>query len=367
MADPAGFFSTLAQSIAVIIGFSIAIFVGLFQLERGRRRRRTEEVREELIDLRSKYRKPLSSINAIFSQIKRMADDPTRDFRDEFLEGNISSNELRNEVFEKNDFNCPHVYLMECHTGRVSKYIYGISESEDPTQHYLLSKDQIEMVKESSNIISGALLIGNREVDGWPDNGTERLFNEISDETENLGEEQSGEYANQIHNFIEKEIEDSDIGSPNKTIDHLHSVFDVTILQPVFPSERFAQHFRKIDKFLRNNYQGNTFGDNNLISIGNVYDELDRDINKIDSVLGDTILYHEMNIKHTIGALVSLLVFGVFIPIASLIPTPFDVFPFSIINENIIIYQSFLLVIAVAIILYLTYLLFNDMIDLLTR
>lgn len=139
MADPAWFFSTLAQSTAAIIGFIIAFSAVLYQLDRQRRERRTQELREELIDFEDEYDEVL--VNARFLILDSFPEEDT--INEEGPAKFVSGNEGIEMLFDA-------VRNFE----RISDLFDGLDHSPNPKRDYLISDEEFEELASAVEALS---------------------------------------------------------------------------------------------------------------------------------------------------------------------------------------------------------------------
>lgn len=78
MVTPAWFYSTIAQASAAIIGLTIAFTVSTHLSRRERRRRRTDKVREEAIELKQRYQPLMDTIARTIKEATDISVDNTR-------------------------------------------------------------------------------------------------------------------------------------------------------------------------------------------------------------------------------------------------------------------------------------------------
>lgn len=152
MASPEWFFSTMAQSVAAIIGFIMAFTAVLYSLERQRREERTDDLRAELIDLRDKYIDILDKIeSALFD---RLFQD---DIKDKIGDKDAQKRKKEiEEIIDEENIKNPDTMFFWWHVNRITNLLDDIEGSSDPMS-LLLDLDQMDKLRESIEWITNRL------------------------------------------------------------------------------------------------------------------------------------------------------------------------------------------------------------------
>lgn len=292
MVSPAWFFSTLAQATAAIIGFVIAFGAVLHQLERRHRERRTQELREELLDLKEEFLQRGGNISAMLQP---------------FVTGDNFETVVEEVKTNNPDLKYPILAEMWYHTGRINVIAGNIDSAPKPQDDFLLTLDEFDELKERAN----------------------RLDEILSDEQNEL---------DQVCSEIESKY---DINNDNTFLaDVFGSLPDDSEHLPHNIAIREDLHTKRLREDLEQQYEGTPLlesGDltgRNLSSLSYWVRDLKDAIRRADAKKGNTILDYEPNIVSIIYAVGGLMAVGVFGPIAFLFTLPNQ----SIILEGLLLF-----------------------------
>ncbi|WP_169333099.1 hypothetical protein [Halomicrobium katesii] len=293
MSEADYFFSALAQSTAAIAGLVITLSAVRYQLERQRRERRTEDLREAMIELEEKYTPILNVIAGEF------ADDAELYFFTLLEESKVSSEIVEGLIGLHADN--PNVTLLWYHLSNISLILtMAINPSEDPSEHYILPPEQYEQIQDSVT---------------WLDEN----FKENTEFIQSL--------------YSELEID----SSSGYTEDHF---------SPEMPGDSVQDWLQRHQEYT-SKYES-LFSGNNLQSFRRVIEEFDKDYTKVDSLLKNTIVDFTPNITKTLKYSSLLIAVGVFLPLLALTTKPPEVFSFLILTDQILyLYELLLLVLSV--------------------
>ena len=151
MVSPTQLFSMLTQAVAGIVGFVVSFGAVLYTLERQRRERRTERLREELRDFKSTYE---NVINAIW--LATAAAPVTSDSVDE-IDLEQPEDQLRDMI--ENEANEVDKILFSYHMMQLKTLLEDINPEND----YLLPENDFQKFKNSIDWVTDYLDAGNRD------------------------------------------------------------------------------------------------------------------------------------------------------------------------------------------------------------
>ncbi|MUV60011.1 hypothetical protein [Halobacterium sp. CBA1126] len=280
MAELDWFFSTLSQSSAALIGLVITFTAVLFQLERQRRRDRTEELRSGLIDLKDKYEAVLAAIAGVFLGDVKEHSAPYLPDEDVL---SMSAEELKEYSQDKSPPDRWNLSLLYLHTVRVQFLLYKVSPSEDPLSHYLLSEEEFQRLEESSNWLTENI--------SYPEFENGRFEKELRQETD-IDEDED--------DFFEADILDVDAGSVREYNNIIQRWLAVNL-----------EDYR-VDLAERDSGE-------NLVSISRIFVEFQKDYPKVTQGRHNTILDYETNAQPVIKKTAIFAMTGVFVPLFFLI------------------------------------------------
>lgn len=140
MADPAWFFSTLAQAIAAIIGFFIALATVIYQLDKVEKRRKTEDLRESYKEFKEYY---LPHYRVMSFQVLSLIDERLPDQ----LAESDDLEERERELLEQ-DFDMPHTIYLWSLIRDINIKLKSIGPAAQPENHYLLTEDELEELED---------------------------------------------------------------------------------------------------------------------------------------------------------------------------------------------------------------------------
>lgn len=347
MAEPEWFFSTLAQASAAIAGLIIAFSVVLYQLERERHERRTEHLREELIQFRNKYENIIRTMGGCLADIiveeetrhlspggtmESSSISPTNRIIESHLQ-KIDKNpkELKEDIEDDNEIEYPSIVYIVAHFSKILTLIQKIKSSNNPRKHYLLTNSQFNVLNDS--IYELDRYFAYPIVYYMPEDISEfhTELSEVSD-TEKLAsrlapyfDTADDSFTNNLATWIDNNVE-----GPND-----------------YAEGELSQEF---------SIEGNT-----PHSYWIVLNELKQDFSDIDTQRADSILVHSSDISQIIIYSGMLLLVGVFLPIVFLFTLPQPLSGITITGWPLIISQILLLLGSGGITIYLLWLVFENL------
>lgn len=316
MAEPEWFFSTLAQASAAIAGLVIAFSAVLYQLERRRREDRTKELREKLIDFKTKYEGLIWGFQSAFRDLVSTQGDAPYDMIQFEEEENIKQDrESLIQTLENEDaIDQVRVWLIWIYLNEINRIMNKIDASKLPKEDYLISEDEFENLKTATDAISHYL--------HKPD-GLDELMDTLSPEN------------NQI--FVFSDIFE-DFPNPPHAMG-LEDWYELEFGGPI-PEQ---------------------FTGKNLHTMNVVFGSIRRDIRTIDKKRGYTILDYSPNVRNAVIASSALLIVGVFLPLMFLFTIPSSV-PLPVVSGGrFLIIQCVLLILSAGITGYLLWLLYQNL------
>lgn len=266
MASPEWYFSTMAQTIAALAGFIITILIVVHQLEQRQRARRSNELRELLTDIQDKYVKILYYT---MSAIEQPYDSDITIQVDNKEESDVVDWNL-DEVSKSGT---PVGTKMWIYIFQISQILEGISPSENKEEHLLLTKEELSLILGRLDFICQSVI-----------GGKDTLENEIDIRSD-------GNIKATSDLFRPDSINYPDLG------------------------EWFAVQFDEYDE--RHRLEGKC-----LVSIDNLFDELKKDMENVDALSSNTYMEDDTTITNYSKPILVLLIFGVLLPILSLLSYP---------------------------------------------
>jgi hypothetical protein len=171
MASPEWFFSTLAQSSAAIIGFVLAFSAVIHQLERQQREKRTDKLRDELIELRYKYGNVIHNMILLLTSIEpKVTELEENGYKLE--QTAVSPEEVLNKFRNNSDILHPRSASISLFLSHVMGFLQRISADSGSTRDYLLSSDKFDMMRSAIEDIDHLMF-------GEYDN-TQELFDKLN-------------------------------------------------------------------------------------------------------------------------------------------------------------------------------------------
>lgn len=347
MASPEWFFSTIAQAAAAIVGFVIAFSAIIYQMERRRREQRTEELREHLSDLHSKYMDVIAVMASGFGMRVDLhleslgpSDPRYRDagpddypgehrglearaamqgYLDTPLETDAQEFEARFDEWEEADKSM--TFVTHLHLLRVNELLGRMGPSEDITSHYLLSTDEFEKLGESVGALAD--IFGLRNLGRG-----QQLYNELR------GASDESAYGA----FYSKKA----FGGP---VEEDVAVDEVTdwLLEYVRPE--IADHLNTLKRHLRledeteEDDDGRPFTADSIAMWSLVFDELASDFEDADIQRYNTILDPPPRMNRILTVSGLLLFIGVFVPLIFLLTVPDTVPLLRFAGRGLLVFQ----------------------------
>lgn len=150
MASPEWFFSTLAQSSAAIAGLVIAFSAVLYQLERQRREKRTDELREVLIDFQDEHHRQIKAYQLGFSKLLNVESKDRYDYiTDNYSPIDQEREDVVQSLSSDNRIDHPKICYIWLNLFTIEDVLTNIQPSSDRSSHYLLSLEQFETLDDS--------------------------------------------------------------------------------------------------------------------------------------------------------------------------------------------------------------------------
>lgn len=263
MVDTAWFFSTLSQATAAIVGLLVSARLIQYQLERQRRERRTEDLREEIQELEEKFGHILPPMVGTF------ADSADILFLHHVHDLSMTEDELNLNIAMKSSV--PTVTLYWAHMARISHILMdGIHPSPNPRAHYLFSKEEFDRLRESTT---------------W-------LKNNVDERSQ----------------FIEYLY--ADLGLSAK------KPYTENGLHPDPPGETLQDWLQRYQDYATRH--SSLLSGKNLQSYQRVFGELHRDFQRLDSLRENTIITFNPGINPFLAKAAALIFVGVILPLAAI-------------------------------------------------
>ena len=288
------FFSTLSQGTAAIVGLLVSARLIQYQLERQRRERRTEDLREEIQEFDEKFGHILSPMGGTFAR----SADLSFWSHSRFLW--MSDNELNFEIAM--DSSMPVVTMYWVHMARISHILMtGIHPSPNPRAHYLFSEKEFDRLRESITWLK-----------------------------KNVDERSP---------FIEYLYADLGIQG-NKP-------YTANVLDPDPPGESLQDWLQRYQNYATRH--STLLSGKNLQSYQRVFGELHRDFQRLDSLRENTIITFNPGINPFLAKASALILVGVILPLAAIASDVPDLLALLIIDSTLLyLYEMLLLVGTVA-------------------
>jgi hypothetical protein len=169
MANPAWFFSTLAQATAAIVGFFIALATVIYQLERAEKRRKTEDLRDSFEEFRDFF---LPHFSVMSHQLLALINERLPDRVAESQDLDERKKELLN-----GDFDMPHTIYLWSLIRDINIKLKSIAPAAEPENHYLLTEEELEELETLLTEYQEYVSEGVTDVEGQ-----EYLVNELNTE-----------------------------------------------------------------------------------------------------------------------------------------------------------------------------------------
>lgn len=261
MVNSAWFFSTLSQATAAIVGLLVSARLIQYQLERQRRERRTEDLREETKEFEEKFGDVISPMAGAFFENADLLIESTPSLYEIHT---LPSDELNLEIAMESSK--PVVTLYWAHMVRVNHVLMeDIHPSPDPERHYLLSEDGFGTLRDSIKWLKTNM--------------------------------------DQRSAFIEYLY--TDLGM------EADSPYTANVLDVDMPRE-------SLHEWLQRHYDWNPPSGKNLQSYQYVIGELHRDFQRLDSLRQNTIITFESGIGVFLKKASALVIVGVILPLTAI-------------------------------------------------
>ncbi|WP_157972750.1 hypothetical protein [Haloprofundus halophilus] len=289
MVNPAWFFSTLSQGIAAIVGLLVSARLIQYQLERQRRERRTEDLREEIQDFDEKFGHILSPMAGTFAE----SADLSFWSQSRFLW--LSGDKLNFDIAINSP--TPVVTMYWIHMARISHVLMtGIYPSPNPRAHYLFSQKEFDRLRESITWLK--------------ENVDERSL------------------------FIEYLYADLGIQG-NKP-------YTANVFNPDPPGESLQDWLQRYQDYATRH--STLLSGKNLQSYQRVFGELHRDFQRLDSLRQNTIITFNPGINTFLAKVSSLILVGVILPLAAITSDVPDLLAWLVIDSTLLyLYEIVLL------------------------
>lgn len=268
MVNSAWFFSTLSQGTAAIVGLLVSARLIQYQLERQRRERRTEDLREEIKEFEEKFGDVVPPMAGAFFENADLLIESTPSLYDIHT---LPSNELNLKIAM--DSSKPVVTLYWAHMFRVNHVLMeDIHPSPDPERHYLLSEEGFDTLRDSIKWLKTNM--------------------------------------DQRSDFIEYLYADLEIEAD--------SPYTANVLDVDMPRE-------SLHEWLQRHQNWNPPSGKNLQSYQHVIGELYRDFQRLDSLRQNTIITFNSGIGIFLKKASALIIVGVILPLTAItsdVPDP---------------------------------------------
>lgn len=298
MVSPTQLFSMLTQAVAGIVGFVVSFGAVLYTLERQRRERRTERLREELRDFKSTYE---NVINAIW--LATAAAPVTSDSVDE-IDLEQPEDQLRDMI--ENETNEVDKTLFSYHMMQLKTLLEDINPEND----YLLPENGFQKFENSIDWVTNYLDAGNRDQNI-------QLYIDLSNyvSTDSI---QGDHYHTDV---LDKECGDKVRYWLENVADGRHHAWSM------------------YDK-LTSDLTGKNF-----FSITTVLQYVCEDYNQVEAHISQTTVGYSPGIQTVVRLAAVLTLFGVFIPLAFVVKLPAELSGFVIGGWGLFFVQIVLLLI----------------------
>lgn len=291
MVNPAWFFSTLSQGTAAIVGLLVSARLIQYQLERQRRERRTEDLREEIQDFEDKFGHILPPITSTFAQsadLSYWTESHTLAIAGEDLNLDIAMNAT-----------LPVVTLYWVHLARISHILtMGNNPSSDPEEHNLFTQEEFDRLRESI---------------GWLE--------------QNLDQRSA---------FIDYLCADLGIQGNNQ--------YTVDVFDPDPPGESLQDWLQRHQEYAGRH--STLLSGENLQSYQRVIEELHEDFQRLDSLRANTIITYEPGINPFLAKASALILVGVVLPVAAIISDVPDALSWLVFDSAMLYFYELLLLVA---------------------
>jgi len=265
MTDPSWFFSTLAQSIASIVGLIIAIGTVIYQLDRTSRRNRTNKLRNKMRDLQNEY-KP--AVKSSMDLLKQPYDDPIN--VDINRDDDLSVDKIEQLVSKENEeYDARKEVWMYCNY--ILNLLDRITEESEESGLFLLSEHELNELLKSSERVANLIYKGE----------------------------------NTVQTSIEQNTNKQNISVQS-------SLFNPEDTDYINMNSWFDQHFNNYD-------QERCLDGTDLLSISNLFNELQKELQLINIESKHSSLKSGIDMKKMLIPTLLLLLFGVITPIITII------------------------------------------------
>jgi hypothetical protein len=281
MVNPAWFFSTLAQAVAAIVGLLVSLSAIQYQLERQRRERRTEDLRQATQAFQDKFEHIIAALGSGFAPVAN------KSFIGKTWNMNIPGDDINLDIVLNSHisilniaYGAPIATLYWAHLSRISNIlIFGVEPSSDPQSHYLFSDIHFDRLRESTRWLDTHL--DGRSI------------------------------------LIESLYDDLEIPGNNH---HVKDVFTTNL-----PGQSVQDWLQQYQSYASD--QTTLLSGKNIQSYRRVAGELHTDFRNLDSLRANTIRTFDPNINNILYKSALLMVVGVFIPMISMISNIDGVLP----------------------------------------
>lgn len=297
MVAPAWFFSTLSQATAAIVGLLVSARLIQYQLERQRRERRTEDLREEIQEFDEKFGHILSPMAGTFAESADLS------FWSSSIFLPIPGDKLNLRIVM--DSSMPVVTMYWVHMARISHILMtGIHPSPNPREHHLFSETEFDRLRESITWLKG--------------NVDERSM------------------------FIEYLYADLGIeGNKPYTAD---------VLNPDPPGESLQDWLQRYQDYATRH--STLLSGKNLQSYQRVFGELHRDFQRLDSLRENTIIAFNPGINPFLAKASALILVGVILPLTAIASDVPSLLGWLVIDSTLLYLYEMLLLVGTVVLIF---------------
>lgn len=322
MAEHEWFFSALAQSSAAIIGFVFAFSAVLHQIEQQQINDRTDDLREELIKLQSKY---AEIIDVLLFALMDLVDTDTSYLTDI----DLHAFDFKKELDKDTDLENPGSAYVWGLLYRISTLLKGVGPSEDPNAHYLLTKQELDVLFSSAVALDIVFSSSTTSSNASNENGVNR----------------------RVIDAVAQEINGSSKVSPTLELFDDYSLSDGSLT---------TDKKNKVKEWLDTNLDVNqheppTITGNNIYSFSILFDRLSNDVREVTLITHGTKISHESSVQPILMESLGLVIVGVFLPLASLFTYPQNIAIFGLSDQGLLLYQASLLLLSAVFAVHLFY------------
>lgn len=296
MVNPAWFFSTLSQGTAAIVGLLVSARLIQYQLERQRRERRTEELRDEIQEFEKKFGDILSPMTGTF------AENADLSFGSQFHNLGVAGDELNLKIAMNSPM--PVVTMYWAHMARVSHIlITGVNPSPNPQEHYLFSEQEFDRLRESITWLK-----------------------------------QNVDERSQFIDYLY-----ADLGIQG------NSPYTANVFDPDPPGEPLQDWLQRYHSYAARH--STLISGKNLQSYQRVFGELHRDFQRLDSLRENTIITFNPGINPFLAKSSALILVGVILPLAAIASDIPYILSWLIIDSTLLYLYELLLLIATVVLI----------------